>query len=88
MVEAVFAIPGDIELRTGGYTYDRRVLALLPRFGVTVTRKDATGAPVSSSTTLPRTRGLLTSGTFTPSAPASAGTLLFGWYPAARTCRR
>jgi glycosyltransferase involved in cell wall biosynthesis len=30
----VFAIPGDINLPTGGYTYDRRVLALLPRAGV------------------------------------------------------
>ena len=34
MTPAVFAIPGDIELRTGGYIYDRRVLALLPQFGV------------------------------------------------------
>jgi len=36
MTSAVFAIPGDIDLRTGGYTYDRRVLALLPQFGVGV----------------------------------------------------
>jgi glycosyltransferase involved in cell wall biosynthesis len=36
MTSAVFAIPGDINLRTGGYTYDRRVLALLPRCGVAV----------------------------------------------------
>jgi glycosyltransferase involved in cell wall biosynthesis len=34
MIDAAFAIPGDIELRTGGYTYDRRVMALLPQFGV------------------------------------------------------
>jgi len=36
MTSAVFAIPGDIDLRTGGYIYDRRVMALLPRFGVAV----------------------------------------------------
>jgi glycosyltransferase involved in cell wall biosynthesis len=34
MIDVAFAIPGDIDLRTGGYTYDRRVMALLPRFGV------------------------------------------------------
>lgn len=36
MTTAVFAIPGDINLPTGGYAYDRRVLALLPACGVTV----------------------------------------------------
>ncbi len=36
MTAAVFAIPGDINLRTGGYTYDRRVMALLPQLGVAV----------------------------------------------------
>jgi glycosyltransferase involved in cell wall biosynthesis len=34
MTQVAFAIPGDIKLATGGYTYDRRVLELLPRFGV------------------------------------------------------
>lgn len=29
-----FAIPGDLSLPTGGYTYDRRVLALLPQLGI------------------------------------------------------
>lgn len=29
-----FVIPGDINLPTGGYIYDRRVLALLPQYGV------------------------------------------------------
>ena len=36
MIDAVFAIPGDINLRTGGYTYDRRVMALLPQFHLRV----------------------------------------------------
>ena len=36
MTSVVFAIPGDINLPTGGYAYDRRVLALLPQFGVAV----------------------------------------------------
>ena len=34
MTDIVFAIPGDIELPTGGYVYDRRVLSLLPTFGL------------------------------------------------------
>jgi glycosyltransferase involved in cell wall biosynthesis len=34
MTAAAFAIPGNIDLPTGGYTYDRRVLALLPSQGV------------------------------------------------------
>jgi len=37
MVAAVFAIPGDITLPTGGYAYDREVLARLPAAGIEVT---------------------------------------------------
>ncbi len=36
MTPAVFAIPGDIDLPTGGYAYDRRIMALLGQFGVHV----------------------------------------------------
>ncbi len=34
MGRLLFAIPGDILARTGGYGYDRRILAELPQFGV------------------------------------------------------
>lgn len=36
MTHAVFVIPGDLSLPTGGYAYDRRVMALLPQFGIRV----------------------------------------------------
>ncbi len=44
MTPAVFAIPGDISLATGGYAYDRRVLALLPGHGVAVTHLQLPGS--------------------------------------------
>lgn len=43
-----FAIPGDIETRTGGYIYDRRVLALLPALGI-----DAVHLPLPSGFPFP-----------------------------------
>ena len=36
MIEAAFAIPGDLTLPTGGYAYDRRLMGLLPVNGVNV----------------------------------------------------
>jgi glycosyltransferase involved in cell wall biosynthesis len=36
LTQVAFVIPGDIAMLTGGYAYDRRVLALLPAHGVTV----------------------------------------------------
>ncbi len=51
MTKIVFAIPGDIELPTGGYAYDRRVLALLSQQGFAVTHlmlPDSYPAPMAS----------------------------------------
>lgn len=36
MADTFFAIPGDLRSPTGGYAYDRRVLELLPDFGVPI----------------------------------------------------
>lgn len=44
MIDAAFAIPGDIDLPTGGYMYARRVLALLPQMGVAATRIELPGS--------------------------------------------
>jgi len=44
MTPAAFAIPGDINLPTGGYVYDRRVLGLLPQFGVAAQHLELPGS--------------------------------------------
>jgi glycosyltransferase involved in cell wall biosynthesis len=60
MTDAVFAIPGDIDLPTGGYIYARRVLALLPRFGVAVRHLQLPGSfPAPSAADLAETGRLL-----------------------------
>ena len=56
MTTVFFAIPGDINLPTGGYTYDRRVLALLPQCGVTARHlKLPAGYPAPTATDLDAT---------------------------------
>jgi glycosyltransferase involved in cell wall biosynthesis len=60
MTSAAFAIPGDITLATGGYAYDRRVMALLPQFGVAVRHLALPGSfPAPSAADLAETRRLL-----------------------------
>jgi len=56
MVAAVFAIPGDISLPTGGYAYDREVLARLPAAGIEVAHLELPGGyPNPSALDLART---------------------------------
>lgn len=56
MTDAVFAIPGDIDLPTGGYAYDRRVLALLSAAGVTAQHLQLPGSfPAPSEADLAET---------------------------------
>jgi glycosyltransferase involved in cell wall biosynthesis len=60
MTSAAFAIPGDITLATGGYAYGRRVLALLPQFGVDVNYVALPGSfPAPTPADLTETRRLL-----------------------------
>jgi glycosyltransferase involved in cell wall biosynthesis len=63
MITAAFAIPGDINSPTGGYMYDRRVLALLPRFGVAARHVELPGSfPDPSSRDLAATQAMLADG--------------------------
>lgn len=60
MVAATFAIPGDITLPTGGYAYDREVLALLPSKGIEVRHLELPGGyPDPSKDDLARSAALV-----------------------------
>ncbi len=60
MTNCAFVIPGDINLPTGGYAYDRRVLALLPAAGVPTQHVSLPGSfPAPSAADLDATEKLL-----------------------------
>lgn len=60
MPDVVFAIPGDITAKTGGYIYDRHMLRLLPEFGWRVLHLELPGDyPYPSEASLLETERLL-----------------------------
>jgi glycosyltransferase involved in cell wall biosynthesis len=60
MTIVTFVIPGSIDLPTGGYGYDRRVLKLLPQHGFDVRHLELPGSfPAPSETDLMRTAELI-----------------------------
>ena len=82
MPEAIFAIPGDLRSPTGGYAYDRRVMELLPDFGVSVTHlKLPTSFPNPSPKDIAETTRLLAARQ-EPSTLVVDG-LAYGAFPAA-----
>ena len=59
MVDTAFAIPGDLNTPTGGYAYDREILARLPNLGFRVRHLQLPGGyPEPSTDDLSRTRAL------------------------------
>jgi glycosyltransferase involved in cell wall biosynthesis len=81
MTAAAFAIPGDIHLPTGGYTYDRRVLALLPRQGIAARHLELPGSfPAPTTADLVETERRLT--TVAPSTVLVIDGLAYGAMPA------
>ena len=61
MINAAFVIPGDISLPTGGYGYDRRVLALLRKMGAVRHVALAGGYPTPTADDLTATAQTLAS---------------------------
>lgn len=56
MPNVAFAIPGDLETHTGGYAYDRRVLQMLPSYGINATLVTLPGSfPLPSKSDLDET---------------------------------
>src|SRR3990170_7875115 len=81
MTATAFAIPGDIDSPTGGYTYDRRVLALLPSQGIAARHLELPGSfPAPTAADLVETERRLT--TVAPSTVLVVDGLAYGAMPA------
>jgi glycosyltransferase involved in cell wall biosynthesis len=80
MTPAVFAIPGDIDLPTGGYAYDRRILGLLGQFGVQARHLALPGSfPQPTGADLEETARLLR--TVDPGSVLMVDGLAYGAFP-------
>lgn len=80
MLDAAFAIPGDLNAVTGGYGYDRQVLALLPEFGVNAHHLALPGSfPSPTDDDLALTRRLLEQ--LHPATPILFDGLAYGALP-------
>ena len=78
----VFAIPGDIDTASGGYEYDRRVLGLLPAYGIAVEHLALPGSfPEPGAAELEETRRRLAA--TAPDATLLIDGLAYGAFPAA-----
>lgn len=73
MTRAGFAIPGDIDLPTGGYAYDRRVMDLLPPLGI-----DIAYMPLPRAFPKPSGMDLCTTAQVLAGAPADTVLLIDG----------
>lgn len=62
MIKVSFAIPGDVATPTGGYAYDRRVMEVLPDFGIDIAHLPLPGGfPAPSAAEIDETARLLAS---------------------------
>ena len=82
MIDVAFAIPGDITLATGGYAYDRRVMALLSALGIGVRHLALPGSfPAPTKADIEETQRLLSD--VPPETIILADGLAYGAMPAA-----
>ena len=80
MLDVAFAIPGDLKSATGGYSYARKVLALLPQYGINAHHLALPGSfPAPTQDDLALTRHLLEQ--LHPSTPILFDGLAFGALP-------
>lgn len=80
MIDVAFAVPGDLDLPTGGYAYARKILALLPDHGVMAHRVALPDSyPYPTIEALARTKHIFAQ--LAPDTPIMIDGLAFGAMP-------